>query len=113
MNIITINEKIVWKHGWSYGLNRNLFVILNFFRAAQGTGDYFKNMALSEGNQPFAGDLHVFLDEINAYMFKVTQKWSWKWIVQHQGQICGDLPAKNISSAPKYVHFQGWSLKFK
>ena len=25
-------------------------------------------MAFSEGNQLFAGDLHVFLDEINAYM---------------------------------------------
>ena len=49
---------------------------------AQNTVDHFwKNVALSKGNQLSAGDFHVILDEMKAGMLQFTKKWNWKWIV--------------------------------
>ena len=68
-------------------------------------------MAFLEGNKLFAGDLRANLDEINADMVQFTKRWNWKWIVEHQGYFCRMFAATSVSSLPKYVHLQGWSLK--
>ena len=79
----------------------------------QHTGDQFKeNMAFPEENKLFAGDLRANMDERKVDMVQFTKIWNWKWIVKHQGYFCRKIAATNVSSAPKYVHPQGWSLKF-
>ena len=39
-----------------------------------------KNMAFSEGNQLFTGDVCANLDEANAGMVQFTKRWNWKLI---------------------------------
>ena len=71
-------------------------------------------MACTEGNQLPEGDLHATLDKIEADLLQITKKWNWIGIV-YQGSFNRKIPAPatNGSSAPKYVHHQGWSLYFK
>ena len=72
------------------------------------TGDHCKNyMAFSEGNQLFAGDVRANLDETNADMVQFTKKWNWKDFLASK-YFYRKLAATNVSSAPKYVHLQGW-----
>ena len=52
-------------------------------------GSFQKNMTFPEGNKLFAGDFRANLDGTNADMVQFTK----------------------VSSAPKYVHLQGWSLR--
>ena len=61
----------------------------------------------------FGGDLHAALDEINVDIFQFSEKWNWKWTVYHEEHFFRKLPATNVSFAPKYVHLQGFFLKFK
>ena len=45
---------------------------------------------------------------IEADMLEITKKWNQKSV------FCNRIiPPTNASSTPKYVHLQGWSLKFK
>ena len=63
-------------------------------------------MAFPKENKLFAGDFRANLDETNADMVQFTQRWNWKWIVQHQGYFYRKFAATNVSSTPKYVHLQ-------
>ena len=83
----------------------------NLLSGQKNWGSYQKNMAFPGGNKLFAGDLRANLDETNVDMVQFTRRWNWKWIVWRQGYSCRKFPATNVSSAPKYVHLQGWSLK--
>ena len=70
-------------------------------------------MACTKRDQLLGGDLHAILDKIKADMLQITKNWNQKWLVQHQGSFNRKIPATNACSTPKYVHLQGWSLKFK
>ena len=76
-------------------------------------GSILKNMASSEGDQLLAADFHAIVDKIEADILQIANKWNLKLIFIHQGYFFRKIPAINASFAPKYVHLQGWSLKFR
>ena len=60
------------------------FILIFIYRAAQNTGDDFKNkkkIAFPEGNKLFAGDFRANLDETNSDMVQFTKRWNWELIV--------------------------------
>ena len=71
------------------------------------------NMAGSEENQLLAGAFHAIMGKIEAGILQIAKKWNWKWIFMYQGYFFRKIPAINASFAPKYVHLQGWPLKFR
>ena len=75
-------------------------------------GSILRNMASSEGNQLLIGAFHAIMDKTEADILQIAKKWTWKWIFIYQGYLFIKSPLLNTSFAPKYVHLQGWSLKF-
>ena len=74
---------------------------VEIYQATQNTGDHIKKtIAFPEGKKLFPGDFPTNLDETNADKVRFTKRWN-----------CRKVAATNVSSAPKYVHLQGWSLK--
>ena len=69
-------------------------------------------MAFSEENKLFAGGFRANPDETNPDMVQFTKRWNWEWIIYHQEYFYKNLAATNVSSVPKYMHLQSWSLKF-
>ena len=72
-----------------------------------------KNMAISKGDQLLAADFHALMDKIAADILQIAKKWNWKLTFTHQEYFFfRKIPAINASFAPKYLHLQGWFLKF-
>ena len=69
-------------------------------------------MASSEGDQRLAGSFYAIMDKIEADILQIAKKWNWKWIFIHQGYFFRKILAINASFEPKYMHLNGWSLKF-
>ena len=69
-------------------------------------------MASSEWDQLPSADFHAIIDKTKADILQIAKKWNWKLIFIHQGYFFRKIPAINASFAAKYVHLQGWSLKF-
>ena len=38
-------------------------------------------MAISEGSQLLAGDLHAVLDRVKANVLQIAKKWDWRWML--------------------------------
>ena len=85
----------------------------NLVNGPKHRGSFLDNMVCTKRNQLFEGNLHAILDKIEADILQITKEWNRKWIVLHQGSFNRKIPATNGSSAPKYVHLQGWSIYFK
>ena len=80
---------------------------------AQNFRDHFrKSMAFLEGNKLFAGDFRANLDETNIDMVQLQRDGTGNGLSNTKDIFCRTFAATNVSSAPKYKHLQGWSLKF-
>ena len=75
-------------------------------------GSILKNIASYESGQLLAGASRAIMRKIEADILQVATTGHGKLIFIRQGCFFRKILARNASFAPKYVHPQGWSLKF-
>ena len=71
-----------------------------------------KSMAFPEGNKLFVRDLRANLMKQTLIWFNLQRNGTGNGLPNIKNTFAKSLQLQNVSSAPKYLHLQGWSLRF-